>query len=52
MNHDGVTDNGEVTLWIPDAAAHQLINSSQTANDTRQILRSAGKRIDTARIML
>jgi uncharacterized repeat protein (TIGR01451 family) len=39
-NGDGVVDNGEDWLWIPKTAAVQLINSSASANDTRQILLS------------
>jgi hypothetical protein len=37
-NGDGRTDNGETTLFIPLAAAQQLINSSDSSLDARQIL--------------
>jgi hypothetical protein len=39
-NGDLKADNGENTLFVPHDAAIQLINSSQTANDARQILLS------------
>jgi hypothetical protein len=39
-NGNGAIDTGETTLLVPKTAAIQIINSSQTANDTRQILMS------------
>lgn len=39
-NGDLTIDNGETGLYVAFDAAKELINSSQTANDTRQILLS------------
>jgi hypothetical protein len=39
-NGNHAIDAGETTLWMSKDAAAQLINSSQTATDTRQILMS------------
>ena len=38
VNANGVTDSGENTLFVSLTAAQQLIASSVSANDTRQIL--------------
>ena len=38
VNANGYTDSGETTLFVPLAAAQQIIRSSDSATDTRQIL--------------
>ncbi len=38
MNANGVADSGENTLFVSLTAAQQLVSSSVSANDTRQIL--------------
>jgi hypothetical protein len=38
INANGLTDAGETTLFVPLAAAQQLITASDSATDTRQIL--------------
>ncbi|HLE56743.1 MAG TPA: hypothetical protein VJB15_06650, partial [Rhodothermia bacterium] len=37
-NGNGLTDTGETTLFVPLAAAQQLIKASGTATDARQVL--------------
>jgi protocatechuate 3,4-dioxygenase beta subunit len=38
VNGNGYTDSGETTLFVPLSAAQQIIRSSESATDARQIL--------------